>query len=101
MRNLFQNKVVFTIGFIFGLLLFAALNLFAIRQVLTNLCHHCFCRIGFPFAFYEGCVFRYPERVLWIGLIADILIALAFSLATAFTFTFVRTRINFPSLRLK
>jgi hypothetical protein len=75
----------FIIGFLSGLLLFGAVNIYTYDDgtqgatgpdgVRMAACFDCPEQIGWPFRFYQSGTFAHVNEFLWPGLLADILMA--------------------------
>ncbi len=79
MSKLFKNKV-FRSGFLVGLIISAVVNYVDyIGKANINLPTHTKNEFGFPFDFYRWGGYVSEVEILWLGLIANILIAIIFS----------------------
>ena len=74
----------FYIGLLIGLLLFVAANIYNYDQMLEQGCCDCIVSFGLPFKLYETGGFFGETRILWDGLIADVLIAIPMSIGIGF-----------------
>jgi hypothetical protein len=109
MKNLIQSKS-FLFGFIIGILVFAAINLFS-ESVTSDYIR----QFGFPFSFYEwrfgsnvgkvGSITLYDtvkvSKIIWSGLFANILFLLMFSFAAGKISKFVYSKISLRRVILK
>jgi hypothetical protein len=68
----------FAVGFSGGLILLVAVNIYEYTIMIETECFDCLLGFGFPFRLYESGIFHL-ERILWLGLIADVLIAILVS----------------------
>ena len=96
------NKA-FNIGILSGILFCAGINyytviLFKRHTVIMSENEY---TMGFPFYWYEYLLNLNRGRILWSGLIADILFAVAFSFLIGLTLKFVRSRISSQRTELK
>ncbi len=100
MKNLIKNSV-FIRGFLCGLPLFIFLTSVIEwdNKNRVESCYACEMTKGFPFAYYNKGVLVGTGRLLWFGLIADILIAIVFSLVIGLIFKVVWEK--FTAKRLK
>ncbi|HKA20891.1 MAG TPA: hypothetical protein VKN18_21600 [Blastocatellia bacterium] len=71
----------FAAGFFCALLLITGFNVYSYTRMSEEECFDCVSGFGFPFRVYESGTILHLERVLWLGLIADILIAILLSVA--------------------
>ena len=81
MKSLIKSKA-FLIGFLFGFFVFLYVTEIIERKFNIwggGACFDCAKLTGFPFPYYQQSSFAGSAHFLWIGLIADILIALVFS----------------------
>lgn len=79
MKNFIFNKA-FQLGFWIAFVSVVIFNLATFLVPTEARIHHYMNRVGFPAAFYEWGGNPYVERILYYGLIADILIALCYGL---------------------
>jgi hypothetical protein len=68
----------FAAGFLSGLLLFVAANLYSYARMSCMMADG-FCGFGFPFELYETGGFITISRILWSGLVADSFIGVTLS----------------------
>jgi hypothetical protein len=88
----FFQKNAFILGSVLGFLFLIAANYVSYFSNTHFMCDDCGWGFGFPFHLYmEGGFFSFKE-ILWLGLFADILIAIAFSFLIGLTFKFVRSK---------
>jgi ABC-type antimicrobial peptide transport system permease subunit len=86
----------FVFGFLSGILLFLGLNYYTHMQAYEDgLCFHCLREFGFPFYFYKSGTSLHYEIILWSGLIADVVIALVFSILIGLLFGYVWSKFTF------
>jgi putative flippase GtrA len=90
MRRLFGNRA-FSVGCIVGFLFFV-LTAEYIDKKNRPICFDCAERFGFPFAYLETGGQAFSERIVWSGLIADLLIAFAFSFIIGAVVNFIWSR---------
>ncbi len=88
MRNLIKSSI-FIVGFLCGLPIFLFSTLAIERHYTTVICFDCQMRTGFPFSYYQDSGFVVPSKILWLGLIADILIGVIFSVVVGLIFKFI------------
>lgn len=88
MSNLFQSRP-FNVGILCGLVLLAAVNYYSYLISGKSQTSHSVQKFGFPFTVYEYGGSVTFERILWFGLIADILIAVIFSLIVGLIFKLI------------
>jgi hypothetical protein len=103
MRRLILNYA-FNLGFLTGILLFIAINLYADRPLAnkaTRLCFHCLNEWGFPFRYFEAGGNPGIERYFWLGLVGDIFVALIFSFLVGLVFKFVWSKLASRRINLK
>jgi hypothetical protein len=89
--NKFFRETAFNIGFTIGILLFIGLNFYSLDANYGR-CIDCFGESGFPFSWMDRGWFL--QRILWFGLIADILFALFFSFLLGLIFNFVWSKMS-------
>ncbi len=77
--NITRSKA-FNVGFLIVLLLFAAANIYSYDWMLEQECFDCIKSFGLPFSLYETGTIHHITRILWDGLIADVLIAISASM---------------------
>lgn len=99
MKNLIKNKA-FDIGFIIGMFLFILINLWVekIRRG-TGICFDCVEEYGFPFFYLETGGNPSFMKILWIGLIGDIFIAIFFSFIIGLIFKFLWSKPSSKQLK--
>ena len=68
-------------------------------QAYMDMCLHCIREIGFPFYFYETGSIAHYKKILWFGLIADIIIAISASIGIGFIFHIITTKLFKCSLK--
>lgn len=95
MSKLFQRNA-FNLGFWVGILVFIGLNFYSLNANYGG-CIDCYGKFGIPFPLMDSGLLL--QRILWIGLIADILIALIFSFAVGLIFKFVWEKLMMKKLR--
>lgn len=76
MRTPIRTKA-FAVGFFGGLFLLVAVNLYGYNNMYEEECFDCIQGFGFPFRLYESGTILHLERILWYGLIADVLVAIS------------------------
>ena len=80
----------FTLGFLVGLLLFAAANIYTFyhrSSIVIGFYSHK--EFGWPFRLHRssfGPIFQIPDEILWKGLVTDILIAVCVSAGIGLVF---------------
>lgn len=79
----------FAVGFSGGLILLVAVNIYEYTIMIETECFDCLLGFGFPFRLYESGIFHL-ERILWLGLIADVLIAILVSVGIGLLCSFSR-----------
>lgn len=67
----------FSVGFFTGLFLLIAVNMYGYNRMYEAECFDCIQGFGFPFRLYESGTILHLERILWYGLIADVLVAIS------------------------
>jgi hypothetical protein len=99
MRKLISNTA-FKVGFVAAILIFIFLNYLSfVSNECSEWIDDCGWSFGFPFNLYmEGGFISFKE-ILWLGLIADIFIAITFSFALGLVFRFVWSKIAPRKLR--
>ncbi len=100
MRKLIVTKS-FILGFISGCILFLCLNYYTVMQAFDDMCFHCMRRFGFPFFFMETGGAVTHTNIFWFSLLADVLIALAFSGMIGLIFKFIWSKFTSKHLALK
>lgn len=70
----------FIVGFLTGLFLFIAINMYGYSRMQEQECFDCLLGFGFPFRLYESGTILHLERILWPSLIADFLITMCASI---------------------
>ena len=65
----------FALGFISGLVLFLVINTHNFGDSSAEECFDCIASFGFPYRFYESGSIAHFEKILWSGLIADVVVA--------------------------
>ncbi len=86
----FFRETTFNIGFTIGILLFIGLNFYSLDANYGG-CIDCFGESGFPFSWMDRGWFL--QRILWFGLIVDILITIISSFILGLVFRFVWLKI--------
>lgn len=67
----------FSVGFFTGLVLLIAINMYGYIRMYETECFDCIQGFGFPFRLYESGTIFHLERILWYGLIADVMVAIS------------------------
>lgn len=99
MKDLVENKA-FVFGFLFGILLFFLIGgTIESRRRGTTICFDCVEEYGFPFTYLETGGFVSITKILWLGLIADVLIAITFSFLIGLIFKFIWSKFTSNELR--
>lgn len=93
MRKLFQGKA-FDFGFVAGIILFVFANMFTIPDSGNGICFDCYEAVGFPFTFHEKGTILHLNQFVWAGVIADISIAIIFSVVLGLMFNYVWSKIS-------
>ena len=57
-------------------------------------CFDCIKRFGFPFRLYESGTILHLEKLIWVGLIADVFVAIFVSLGTGLLCNLSRSKQN-------
>src|ERR1044071_2261408 len=84
MRN-WQHSARLFVASVVPLLGYIALNVW-INRTYPARCADCHARIGFPFAYYDTGGFAGDDRLLWFGLVADLVIVLGTAFGLVFAF---------------
>ena len=84
-------ETAFNLGFVIGILLFIAFNFYSLNANYGGYIDG-FGESGFPFSWMDSGWFL--QRILWVGLIADVLVATAFSFIVGLIFKNVWSRIS-------
>ena len=71
----------FYIACLIGLCLFIIANLYSYEKMYDPLCFDCIVGFGWPFRWYETGGYFGMTRILWLGLIGDIILAISVSIA--------------------
>jgi hypothetical protein len=80
----------FAVGLFSVLFLFTALNVYSYTRMSGEECFDCIKGFGFPFRLYESGTILHLEKILWLGLIADVLIAIIVSVGIGLLCSFSR-----------
>jgi hypothetical protein len=80
----------FSVGFLAGLFLLIAVNVYGYNRMNEAECFDCIQSFGFPFRLYESGTILHLERILWYGLIADVLIAISVGAGIGLLFHFFK-----------
>lgn len=88
----FFQKDAFILGLVLGFLFLIAANYVSYLSNTRFMCDDCGWGFGFPFQLYMEVGFFNLKEILWLGLFADILIAITFSFLIGLTFKFVRSK---------
>ena len=80
MLNEIWNKT-FALGFLAGWLLVLVANIYSYNEMAETECFDCVVGFGWPFRFYETGGFVTITRILWYGLVTDVLLATGLSVA--------------------
>ena len=67
----------FAVGFFTGLAFIIATNMYGYNRMREAECFDCIQGFGFPIRLYESGTILHLERILWYGLIADVLVAIS------------------------
>jgi len=78
--HMIRNKS-FAFGFLAGAFIFLAMNFYSYEKMYDRECFDCFVRFGWPLRLYETGGFITVTRILWPGLITDILLAITAGIA--------------------
>jgi hypothetical protein len=100
MHKISCNKV-FNLGFIAGMLLLLIANYFTYLITASIDISHYTHKFGFPFSLYKWGGYSYEEGFLWLGLVANISIAVIFSFSIGLIFKFIWSKIASRRLQLK
>lgn len=73
MRTLTES-IAFWIGFTIGIILSLTLNIIDYKEKYDGLCMDCDNDFGLPFKVFQSGSLIQPEKVLWFGFLADIII---------------------------
>lgn len=93
MGKTFQTKA-FGLGFLGGLVLFLSANFYHFNKMYWQSCFDCTQDRGVPFLLYRSGGFFDTDHILWFGLIANILIAIAVSTIIGLVFYFIATKLR-------
>jgi len=69
----------FAAGFLCALLLITGFNVYSYTRMSEEECFDCINGFGFPFRVYQSGTILHLGKVLWLGLTADMLIAILLS----------------------
>jgi len=97
MSKLFP-ETAFNLGFVIGILLFFAFNYYSLSANYSGRIDG-FGESGFPFSWMDSGWFL--QRILWIGLIANILVAATFSFIVGLIFKSIWSKISSRRSSLK
>lgn len=92
MRKLFKSKT-FILGLLIGFVLFISFNFYSLVLMFDELCFHCIKNFGFPFHWYESGTIVHYEKILWLGLIADLFVMILMSFGIGLLFHFFAMKI--------
>lgn len=100
MNKFFSNKA-FIYGIIVGILFFVIADVYSYQaNHLTTICFDCYESYGFPFARYESGTILHLDQILWVGVIANISIALFSSFIVGLIFTFIQSKMSAKNIIL-
>jgi hypothetical protein len=94
--NKFLQSVAFNLGFIVGVLLFIGINFYSL-SINYRGCIDCFGESGFPFLWMDQGWFL--QRILWLGLIADVLFGIISSFVMGLIFYSLWSKLLAPKLK--
>ena len=103
MRKLIFN-IAFNFGFLIGIFLFAVINFLSYTNNRASLCGSPAYSFGLPYHFYKEYLDKSCKtsgQILWFGLIADIFIAISFSVLLGLIFNFVWSKLASRRINLK
>jgi hypothetical protein len=92
MKTILQKKA-FIISFLTGMLFFIAINFYYFNKMFWQPCFDCTKSFGIPFLLYESKGIWHIEQILWLGLLADVLVAVACSIVFGIGISFVKARV--------
>jgi hypothetical protein len=81
----------FAVGLFSALFLFTALNVYSYTKMSEEECFDCVKAFGFPFRLYESGTILHLDKILWLGLLADVLIAICVSVGIGLLCNFANT----------
>jgi hypothetical protein len=84
-----QNSKASIIGFFCGVILVIGANLYDDSNMDGSFCFDCFVSYGFPFRMWGTGGLVGITKIFWLGLIADILIGIIFSIGLGCVFQIV------------
>ncbi len=94
MNKLIQNKM-FKLGFFIGILFFICANIYtALPDRKGGICFDCYETYGFPFALHESGTILHLDEFIWAGAVADISMAIVFSLILGLIFKYVWSKVS-------
>lgn len=106
MNKFFKNKA-FILGFLAGISVITALNLYTVYKMFG--CHHCDLFFGFPLPFYSGIIAECGSgnfgficniwEFSWIGALVDFVVAIIFSFIVGFIFKLVWGKLATKTLK--
>jgi hypothetical protein len=94
MSNFYSNKA-FKLGIFAGILIYVLIYGYNQPPERKSLCFDCYETSGFPFTSHESGTILHLDRTLWLGIIANILIAILFIFAAGLVSNFAWSKI-FP-----
>lgn len=92
MKTILHAKA-FVLGFIIGIVFFLAVNYYHFNKMFWQLCFDCNQSFGIPFLWFESGTVFHIEQILWFGLIANILIAIAVSTILGLVFYVIAAKL--------
>jgi len=92
MNNFFSNKA-FRLGIFAGILTYILVYGYNQPPEKKGICFDCYESSGFPFTSHESGTMLHLDQTLWLGLIANIFIAVIFIFATGLISSFIRSKI--------
>jgi len=88
-------KLGFFIGILSVILSVICANIYtALPDKKGGMCFDCYETYGFPFALYESGTILHLDEFIWAGVVADISIAIVFSLMLGLIFKYVWSKIS-------
>ena len=91
--NKFYSNKAFKLGIFGGILIYVLIYGYNQPLERKSICFDCYKTSGFPFTSHESGTILHLDQTLWLGLIANIFIAVTFILAVGLISSFVWSEI--------
>ena len=99
--NKFYSNKAFKLGILGGILIYILIYGYNQSPERKSICFDCYETSGFPFTSHESGTMLHLDQTLWLGLVANILIAVLFIFAVGLISSFVWSKIVSRRLSLK